>query len=301
MSDDNDPLVRHLLEFCRELDEQDISIILGGGMSLYLRLKFAGARTPRYPFDPPARSTADLDVFLSSRLIADRRKISGLKALLSRLGYRVDPKARNFQFIKTVKLFDHDRTIKIDLLAPPPDEADKDKVQINKPRIKPTGVEGIHAYLTDEAAGIDIGKQPVDVTRLDPSLKLKNQVLFLPSAFNYLILKLHAFDDRKNRDDAKSDLGRHHAFDLFATVARMDEKDWQTAQEHLAAHRDQAYLAKAISIRKANFACKTDLGILRLQESRSYRIDRATYDGHRDSFLKDLTDLFPADPESPSF
>ena len=45
-------------------------------MSLYLRLKFAGARTPRYPFDPPARSTADLDVFLSSRLIADRRKVS---------------------------------------------------------------------------------------------------------------------------------------------------------------------------------------------------------------------------------
>lgn len=294
MSDDNDPLVHHLIELCVELDKDDVPIILGGGMSLYLRLKFAGARTQRYPFDAPVRSTADLDVFLSSRLISDRRKIEGLKASLARLGYQVDPKAKNFQFIKPVKLFGQDRTIKIDLLASPPDSADKAKVEIKKPRIKPSGVEGIHAYLTDEAAGIEIGKQHFDVARLDSSLKLKNQVLFLPSAFNYLILKLHAFEDRKNRDDAKSNFGRHHAFDLFATVARMNEADWKTAQEHLGAHKGQAYLINAISIRKENFSRKTDLGLLRIQESQSYLTGRATYDACLDSFLKDLTDLFPA-------
>jgi len=294
MSDDNDPLVHHLLELCIELDKDDVSIVLGGGMSLYLRLKFASARTPRYPFDVPVRSTADLDVFLSSRLIVDRPKIESLKASLLRLDYQVDPKAKNFQFIKSVKLFGQDRTIKIDLLAAPPDSADKAKVEIKRPRIKPAGAEGIHAYLTDEAAGIELGKLPFDVARLDSALKLKNQVLFLPSSFNYLILKLHAFEDRKNRDDAKSNFGRHHAFDLFATVARMDEKDWQAAQEHLAAHRGQAYLTTAISIRQENFTRKTDLGFLRVQESQSYQTDRTTYDVYLDSFLKDLTDLFPA-------
>lgn len=293
MTADNDPLVHHLLELCRELDKDDVSIILGGGMSLYLRLKFASARTPRYPFDPPVRSTADLDVFLSSHLIADRQKIKSLKASLLRLGYEVDPKARNFQFIKSVKLFGQDRTIKIDLLAAPPDAADKAKVEVKKPRIKPAGVEGFHAYLTDEAAGIEIGKQPVDITLLDPSLKLKNQVLYLPSSFNFLILKLHAFEDRKNREDAKSNFGRHHAFDLFATVSRMNENDWETAQEHLAAHRGQAYMAKTISIRKENFSGKTGLGLLRVQESQSYQADRVMYSAYLEPFLKDLTDLFP--------
>jgi len=294
MTNDNDPLVYHLLELCRELDKDDVSVVLGGGMSLYLRLKFAVARTPRYPFDPPVRSTADLDVFLSSRLIADRRKIESLKASLLRLGYQVDPKAKNFQFIKPVKLSGQDRTIKIDLLAAPPDAGDTAKVEIKRPRIKPAGVEGIHAYLTDEAAGIEIGKQPVDIARLDSSLKLKNQVLYLPSSFNFLILKLHAFEDRKNRDDAKSNFGRHHAFDLFATVARMDEKDWDTAKEHLAAHRAQAYMAKTVSIRKENFSRKTDLGFLRLQESHSYQAGQAAYAAHLETFLQDMTDLFPA-------
>lgn len=294
MTSDNDPLVYHLIELCRELDKDDVPIVLGGGMSLYLRLKFASARTPRYPFDPPVRSTADLDVFLSSHLIADRQKIESLKASLLRLGYQVDPKAKNFQFIKSVKLFGQDRTIKIDLLAAPPDAADKAKVEIKKPRIKPAGVEGFHAYLTDEAAGIEIGKQAIDIALLDSSLKLKNQVLYLPSSFNFLILKLHAFEDRKNREDTKSSFGRHHAFDIFATVARMNEKDWQAAEEHLAAHRGQAYMAKTISIRKANFSGKTGIGLLRLQESQSYQADRATYAAHLEPFLKDLTDLFPA-------
>jgi hypothetical protein len=294
MTNDNDPLVHHLIELCQELDKDNVSIVLGGGMSLYLRLKFASARTPRYPFDAPVRSTADLDVFLSSRLIADREKIESLKASLTRLGYEVDPKAKNFQFIKPVKLFGQDRVIKIDLLAAPPDSADKAKVEIKKPRIKPSGVEGIHAYLTDEAAGIEIGKQPFDMARLDSNLKLKNQVLFIPSSFNYLILKLHAFEDRKNREDAKSNFGRHHAFDLFATVARMSEEDWKIAQGHLGAHRGEAYLANAIAIRKENFSSKTSLGSLRLRESQSYQSERTTYDAYLDAFLKDLTDLFPA-------
>lgn len=294
MTADNDPLVHHLLKLCQELDKDDVSVVLGGGMSLYLRLKYYSARTPRYPFDAPVRSTADLDVFLSSHLISDRQKIESLKAALLKLQYQVDPKAKNFQFIKTVKLFGQDRVIKIDLLAAPPDAADKAKVEIKKPRIKPAGVEGFHAYLTDEAAGIEIGKQPVDTAILDSGIKLKNQVLYLPSAFNFLILKLHAFEDRKNREDAKSNFGRHHAFDIFATVTRMNEKDWETAKEHLAAHRDQAYMAKTISIRKENFTGKTDLGFLRLQESQSYQADRVTYAAHLESFSKDLADLFPA-------
>jgi len=42
------------------------------------------------------------------------------------------------------------------------------------------------------------------------------------------------------------------------------------------------------------FSSKTDLGLLRLQESQSYQANRPAYDPFLDSFLKDLTDLFPS-------
>ena len=293
-TDENDPLIHYLLELVKELDTDNIPVILGGGMSLYLRLKFMAPRTHRYPFDVQIRSTADLDVFLSSRLIADLKKIEGLKQSLARLGYQVIPEAKNFQFSKQIEIFGQSRTVKIDLLAAPPDEVDKAKVEIKKPRIKPTGAEGIHAYLTREAAGIEIGKQPVDIERLGASFKLKNKILFIPSAYNYLILKLHAFDDRKNRNDNVSNLGRHHAFDLFATVARMGENDWETAKQHLAAHKSEGYLSKAIKIRKENFSRLTDLGLLRLRESESYKSNQRIHDAYLDSFMADVLDLFPA-------
>lgn len=294
MRDESDPLLQSLLELVKELDIDNIPIILGGGMSLYLRLKFMSQQTHRYPFEIQTRSTADLDCFLSPQLIADLKKVEDLKQVLARLGYQVIPTAKNFQFSKQIKLFGQPRTIQIDLLAAPPEDVDKAKVEIKKPRIKPKGATDIHAHLTDEAAGIEIGKLPVDVERLGSKFKLKNEVLFIPSAYNYLILKLHAFEDRKNREDALSNFGRHHAFDIFATVARMGEKDWETAKRHLVLHQGKKYLQKAIAIRKENFLQPTDLGLLRLRESESYRIHRDLYDIHLDLLLADMLDLFPA-------
>lgn len=290
---ENDPLLHCLLELIKELDTENISIILGGGMSLYLRLKFMTRQTQRYPFDPQVRSTADLDLFLSAKLIVDLKKIESLKEILNRLAYKVIPEAKNFQFAKQIKLFGKTQTVKIDLLAAPVDKASLSKVQIKKPRIKPIGVEGFHAYLTDEAAGIEIGKQAVDPTQLGSDLKLKNQVLFIPSAYNYLILKLHAFEDRKNREDDMSNFGRHHAFDIFATVARMGEEDWEAAKQHFNTQKTKVYLKKAVEIRKENFSKLTGKGFLRLRESESYRSKQKVYDAYLDLLLLDMRDLFP--------
>jgi hypothetical protein len=292
-SSENDPLLHHLLELVKDLDNDNISIILGGGMSLYLRLKFMAPRSHRYPFDIQIRSTDDLDLFLSSRLISDLSGIKGLKQVLTRLGYQVLPEAKNFQFFKQITIFGQPRTVKVDLLAAPPDVADQSKVEIKKPRIKPKGAEGIHAFLTPEALGIDIGKQPVDIKKLGSRLRIKNQVLFIPSAYNYLILKLHAFEDRKNRDDKASYFGRHHAFDIFATVARMGEPDWKIAMEHFDMHKNEDYMKKSVEIRKNNFSRLLDIGLLRLRENEGYRVNQKIYDTYLDLFIKDLLDLFP--------
>lgn len=294
MADENDPLLYYLLQLVKELDTDNIPVILGGGMSLYLRLKFIAPQTWRYPFDIQIRSTNDLDFFLTSRLIADLKKVDGLKHALFRLDYQVIPEAKHFQFSKQIVLFGQPRIIKIDLLAAPPEDADKAKVEIKKPRIKPKGAKEIHAYLTLEASGIDIAKHPVDTKQLCSDLKLKNQILFIPSAYNYLILKLHAFEDRKNRSDDMSGFGRHHAFDIFATVARMGEKDWEVSKEHFVAHKRESYMKKAVEIRKKNFSQMIDLGLLRLRESESYRSNQKVYGNYLHLFIADLFDLFPA-------
>lgn len=287
---ENDPLVRHLLELAVELDAKNIPVILGGGMSLYLRQKFLSGRTPRYPFDVAARSTADLDLFLSSRLIADARKIEYLRRAITRLGYSALPQARNFQFAKKVTVYGQDRVIKIDLLAAPPRAEDLSRVSIRRPRIKPRGAEGIHAYLTEESEGLEFGKLAVEPRLLHPEARLENEILFIPSAFNFLILKLHAFEDRKN--DEAGDFGRHHAWDIFAAVIRMGEQDWATAKEHRGAHAARAYMKKAISIAKAAFSGRNSLGPLRLRENEAYKGERELYGRYLDLFIQDLAALF---------
>lgn len=288
--EENDPLIEQLLELVKELDPENIPVILGGGMSLYLRHRFLSERIPRYPFDVGTRSTADLDLFLSAQLIVDAARIESLKQAITRLGYAPIPEARNFQFAKEVKLYGQPRKVKIDLLAAPPRDADKGRVEISKPRIKPRGAEGIHAYLTPEAEGIEFGKISVDTSRLNPSVKLKNEILFIPSSFNYLILKLHAFRDQKNKPE--DDYGRHHAFDIFATVARMGPKDWENARKHLAAHRDREYMKSARAIQREDFSESLAVGLIRLRESPDYRREAKVYDTYLETFIQDMADLF---------
>lgn len=292
MTSENDPLLEHLLELGKKLDAVNIPIILGGGMSLYLRLKDRKEPTERYPFVPPTRSTNDLDLFLSSKLIVDAGQVNQLRQILGELEYAVSPQAKNFQFVKVVKVFGEDREVKVDLLTAPPAEIDLPSVEIKRPRIKPHGAREIHAYLTDEAEGIEIGSRPIDVSRY--GLTLKNQVLAIPSAYNYLILKLHAYEDRKDKNDAKSRLGMHHAFDLFATVTVMEEGDWAAAASHRAAHAGKSYLVNAAKIAQSDFAAPTSKGLIRMRDYSAYRENRATYDLHLEKFIKDLADLFPA-------
>jgi len=287
---ENDPLVACLAELAAELDRENIPVILGGGLSQYLRGKLDGGRSPRYPFAAPARSTEDLDLFLSPPLIVDAGKIYGLRRALAAQGYSVRPEARNFQFEKNISLYGQPRTVKVDLLAAPPAGEDVAKVTIKRPRIKPKGAEDIHAYLADESEGIELGKIPVPPALLSTSLTLKNAVLFIPSVFNFLILKLHAFGDSKN--DEKKDLGRHHAWDIFAAVAGMAEADWAAARVHLASHAARPYLLKAAAIRAAEFSSATALGLLRLRDNEAYKRERALYDGYLELVIQDLAELY---------
>ncbi|MFH1263165.1 MAG: nucleotidyl transferase AbiEii/AbiGii toxin family protein [Pseudomonadota bacterium] len=282
----NDELLEELLKVEEDLARKRIRLVLGGGMSLYLRHRYL-RRDPerRYPIQIESRSTNDLDFYFTADLIVNRQAAEGVKECLSRLGYSL--LAKNFQFVKEVQTQGGPRTFKVDLLAQPPKEGDSPLVDVKPPRIKPKGARGIHAYLTEEAEGIDIGIVEVD---LKP---LSDGKVYLPSSFNYLIMKLHAFNDRKDREDEKSDRGRHHALDIFVTVSRMNAEDWEIARKHLARDRSRPYLKEAAEIRKACFSRPTDVGLTRLRENELYRRDRETLDNYLQPFIEDLSALFP--------
>lgn len=279
----NDLLLEHLLDLEKEFSLHDVRLIVGGGLSLYLRQVYRPSSATRYPFHAGTRSTDDIDLFLSSEIIVNKEKVEKIKDALRTLGYRVVPEARNFQFSKTVNLFGQDRALKVDLLSEPPKQIDLQKVEISKPRIKPKGVSDFHAYLTHEASGIGMGIIEMEV---------EGQIFSIPSAYNYLILKLNAFDDRKERKDEGSDFGRHHAYDIFVTVSLMDEEEWEKAEMHFQAHREQDYLKKTCQIQKTCFSKTSDIGVIRLQENISYRNRKSEFDPYLGQFINDMNDLF---------
>lgn len=291
MSAEHDPLVAALVELAQELDRSDVPVVLGGGMSHYLRLRFMSKQTPRYPIEFAARSTADLDFFLSSKLIVDREKMERLRDAVLRLGYEARPGSEHFIFVKNVDVHGAQRAMQVDLMGAPPEPEDAGLVDIDELRIKPKGIKGIHGRQTPESAGVELSKRIIDISRLGPYPPLVRPVLSIPSAFNYLILKVFALRDQLN-EEAK-DNGRHHAFDMFATVARMDEEDWKSAGEHLVAHASREYLREAVTIVRELFATKTSSGTIRLREFGMYRGLQAAYDPYLEPFLKDLFDLFP--------
>ena len=289
----SDQLLIHLVELQGELDENDIPLIVGGGMSIYLRHTYVRTQqSHRYPFNLEIRSTNDIDLFLTSELIVDRDKVEKLKNALHTLGYQVVPEARNFQFSKSVNLYGQARDITVDLLSAPPEQADLNIVHIKKPRIRPENVSGIHAYLTEEAAGINIGIVEIDASQFSSNSNMKSDKIYIPSAYNYIILKLNAFDDRKDKSDDKSDFGRHHAYDIFATVTRMNEEDWKIAKEHFKLHSYKKYLKKTCEIQARCFSKTSDIGLIRLRENTAYKNRKDEFDSYIEQFLGDLKDLF---------
>ncbi len=285
----NQLLEDYLIELHEELEKTGIPLVLGGGMSLYLRNHVLRTQSnERYNFQVETRSTDDFDLFLSSDLIVEKEKVETLRDTLINLGYKVLPTAKSFQFFKIVPIMGIDREIKLDLLAAPPLPKDLNKVSINKPRIKPIGVEGLHAFLTDEAKNIHVG-------RISVTLKNKSKLVevFIPSAFSYLILKLHAFNDRKNRNDPKSDYGRHHAFDIFATVSRMNSEDWNEAKSSLARQFGEDHIKNSVQIRKECFSSGSALGLIRLKENVIYQRGKDLYAPSIQNLIDDLNELFP--------
>jgi len=284
-----DLLTRELLRLKAQLPTTPF--LVGGGMGLYLRsVYFDSDRSPRYSRAVPTRSTQDIDMMLSGEVIADDTHMREIRDALQTLGYEV--RTPNFQFVQ--RMADSDREVEVDLLTAPPHAEDETHVKISGFRVRPVQSKGIHAYLTKEARSIDRGAVRVDVSRAAEyhGVSLSDPSIYIPSSFNYLILKLHAFHDRKDHDDEKSDEGRHHALYIFTTVTDMSAADWENAKEHFEAECTESYIQKAIAIQQQYFSKPTALGILRIQENQTFRQFKSEFEAYLPDVINDLNDLF---------
>lgn len=281
-----DPLRAELTALARRLTARGIVLTVGGGFGLVLKREHIAAHGLRTRFiDPPyTRSTNDVDCFLTADLISDAGATREIRDALDALGYTPVDGAKYYQFARTI---DYDGTpvpVKFDFLAPPVTGEPASRVKSDARRIRPRGFSEFHAHTAPEAS--TVGDSPTTVELGAPGAPA---TVRLPHPFTYLLLKLHAFRDQV--DDPGRDNGRHHAFDIYATVALATESEWREMRQLMERHAADPSVVEAMRIRAALFDEMTALGPLRLREHAAAA--RISLPAPRiGDLLEDLRDIF---------
>ena len=282
-----DPLREQLRLLAIELQKNDIKLILGGGYGLVLRTEYIRRTQAATRFEeiPEARSTNDLDLFLSAEIITSAEKIEKIRDALETLKF--EPVAPFFQFQLPVVYEGLEKPVKIDLLAALPETAAQlSLVKINKPRIRPKKAKNIHGYLTEEAVTLEENLLPIDISEEGES----PLVIYLPHPFSYLVMKLFALRDRL--EDEEKDFGAYHAFDIYRIVGMMTENEWNQAIDLRSSYRAAPKIKEAGKIAGELFANLESIGVLRVrQHARATRFSIPPE--NLAALIEDLRELLP--------
>lgn len=283
----SDPLFDDLRSLARTLATEGITLTVGGGFGLLLRAQLVAARGADRLSEVrlPARSTGDIDCFLSVDIITNGDKAKAVRNAIDALGYSPKPDAKYFQFARTVAMHGQPREIGIDLLTGPIPESSLERVRIKEPRVAPRHSSGLHAYLTEEAFALEYASHRLDIGDADGQVDV-----LIPHPFAFLLLKLFALRDRLPKgNDAKQ---KYHAFDLYAIWADMSPAEYAEVQALVREHRDHRVVREAGRIVETHFADFTAIGAVAL-------VEQAIVHGHRpardavEQFMHDLRVLFP--------
>jgi hypothetical protein len=284
-----DPLLNQLRKFAHKLYEKNISLVIGGGYGLLLKAKHTqrnGART-RLQQIPIARSTGDIDVFLTTEVIVDKNKMAAIRQALEELDYSPVPGAEYYQFFREIVIAGVPRNLKFDFLAAPVVGEEAKKVKADVRRIRPRGKteRPMHAHTTPEAVTIEERLISVDIGEAGQPIEV-----FLPHPFSYTLLKLFALRDQVN--NKAKEFGRHHAFDIYTTWAMMTEEELIQAEELRTQYADADIMSEAIKIANTLFADENAKGMIRLKEhTRTENVELVEIA----EFTKDIRMLFLQD------
>jgi hypothetical protein len=265
----NDDVLRtNLLDLLHALGDDAHRILLGGGYGLYLKqlhLAEAGVRTLiDVELWPSPRATEDLDLMLPADFVGDSRSMTSLRAVLDKLGYKVKEGAEYEQFVRTIT---NTQAVKIDLLTAQLGVVqDLNTIKADRRRASPVAATRpkLHAHPTDGALSLTEAPAVLEVPgKLSSGQAFAGKVM-IPDPFNYLLMKLTAYRDR--RDDPDKDLGRHHALDVFRIVAMLTEPEYDRVHTNLQAFTNDAQVRSCVALVRSDFASDTARGVLAMRE-----------------------------------
>jgi hypothetical protein len=267
-----DPLHKSLLDLLRELDGRGVPLTVGGGYGLYLKRTHLARTGEQSLFTelPDVRSTNDIDMFLRAEVLADLSRTKEVADAIKRLGYEVVQEAKYLQWKRPVVVGGVTQEVKIDVLVGPLGRY-RGSMKVSSPRARPKGDIQFHAHTVEEALHIEDQPIGVPVDGVTSDGKPYSGTVYVPEAFPYLLMKLHAFSDRKA--DANKDLGRHHALDVYTIVGMMTEPEYERAKAFGAADREDEHVARARDIVASDFSGVTAEGMLRMREHTLFRPD----------------------------
>ena len=277
-----------LLDILNEIQGTDVNLIIGGGYGIYLRTMNRRQSGERTLFEewPEERSTGDIDLFLRPELLINSDKLKPLSEALFKLKYEPVPGAENYQFCKPGPGDSEAGEIKIDILTGPESSFRRTRVRTDARRARPNPSVGIHAHPTNEALTLEEDLLPMEITGELSSGESFTAVVFLPHSFTFLMMKLFAFEDR--REDSNKEFGRYHVLDMYSILATTTEREWEQAIIFRDMYLTDPFMIKAGHLVSKHFSTSESLGLLRLKESKYYRSDFEL-----DSFISALKELFP--------
>jgi hypothetical protein len=283
-----DLLEASLLDLLYELRDAELPLILAGGYGLYRKRQHVlqiGARLIMN-WVPPARSTNDLDVFLRTEVLANSQHAKLLRDALDRLGYEVITGAEHYQFVREIMITGARHEVKIDLLTREPDPVQYPNLKYDTRRVRPRPSVDLHAHTTKEAIAIEEDPIPVTLSGSRTTGEAYSDVIYLPQAYPYLMMKLFAFRDQHQR--SWKGFGREHALDLYTLVSILTEAEYQRTLQFVADYETTASAEEAAQIVTSLFATPESLGPLRLRE---HQLFAPEMDVPR--FLAILREIFP--------
>lgn len=277
-----DPLRQDLCELAALVEPSEVRLFIAGGYGLILKAEYLRENEVRTVAPTPfPRATTDLDLVLSADVVAEISKMAAIRDALETMGYQPVPGRENYQWSRVVGSGSNEVTVKFDLLGQIP--ADTTGLSLRPRRMRPHGFTGLHAHPAEEAEFIHEGSLAVEVCGGGKPDRIE-----IPHPFNYLLLKLYAFDDRKEDEDV--DYGRHHAFDLYRIVAMLTEEEWNEVPNFRRRHSGSGVVQRATAIVEGSFADEEQLGALRIREhARRAGVDTRLYPVPE--FLSDLGEL----------
>ncbi len=255
-------LFNTFIDLHEKLSDRGISIILGGGLGLYLKQLYLMENPVRTLIDasgwPQPRSTSDIDIFFPLEVLVSLDDMKAVRSIIDEMHF--EPIAGNeywrFNLPKN--------EVKIDLLTGPIVDAVKDQLKSDARRARPKGDLQLHAHPVPEALDLSDRLEQVGLVGLTSAKKQYPSTVSIPSPFTYLMMKVTAFGDLLGNED--KNLGRHHALDVYRIVAMMSEEQFVETKSQFKLHSSSPHVERVRGLVTDCFASEQSIGILRMRE-----------------------------------